>query len=179
MQLETQRLLLKPITKQDWQLFLQLHQDQQVMRFVSDDRSEQTIKARFDARIKEWEPRGNEWLTLTVYLKETGEKLGLTGFHAGWQPYQQAELGFLFCPLHQGKGYAKESCLALLDYIFNQLRYHKAVATVTSGNLASVKLLQGLGFTLEGRIRDNFKLNGKWYDDIKLGLLEDEYLSAQ
>lgn len=179
MQLETERLLLKPIAKEDWQLFQQLHHSEDVMRYVTDDRSEQNIKARFEARLREWDPHCNEWLTLTIYSKETGEKLGVTGFHAGWQPYQQAELGFLLSPAHQGKGYAKESTLAVLDYIFNQLDYHKAVATVTEGNTPSLKLLESLGFQLEGTLRDNFKLHGNWYNDLKLGLLKHEYLPTK
>ncbi len=177
MQLETERLVLTPISQDDWPLFHEIHKCEEVMRYVTDDLSEQNIKARFDARIKEWDPRCNEWLTLTITIKDTGESIGFTGFWAQWQPYQQAELGFLFSTKFQGKGYAKESTLALLDYIFKEQHYHKAVATVTEGNQASVNLLQKIGFQLEGTIRDNFKLHGKWYNDLKLGLLRDEYIT--
>lgn len=177
MHLETERLILTPIKEEDWPLFKTLHQSADVMRYVTDNLSEDNIRSRFDARLRDWEPRCNDWLTLTIKLKETGEKLGVTGFYAEWEPYQQAELGFLLSPEFQGKGYAKESTIALLDYIFEEQTYHKAVATVTEGNAPSAKLLQSLGFQLEGTIRDNFKLNGQWYNDLKLGLLRHEYKS--
>ena len=175
MQLETERLVLTPISPNDWSLFYEIHKDKDVMHYVTDDLSEQNIKTRFDARLKPWDPRCNEWLTLTIAIKDTGEKIGFTGFLAQWQPYQQAELGFLLSPKFQGKGYAKESTIALLDYIFIEQQYHKAVATVTEGNHPSANLLQNLGFRLEGTIRDNFKLNGQWFNDLKLGLLRTEY----
>jgi len=178
MQLETERLLLTPINRDDWQLFKSLHQSEDVMRYVTDTLNEEEIKERFEARMKEWDVHGNDWLTLTISLKQTGEKVGVTGFFAKWEPYQQAELGFLLDPDYQGKGYAKESALAVLDYIFNVGKYHKAIATVTEGNDASCQLLQKLGFKLEGTLRDNFKLNDKWYNDLKLGMLKDEFISA-
>lgn len=46
---------------------------------------------------------------------------------------------------------------------------------VTEGNFPSFNLLKTLGFTHEGTIRDNFKLGGHWRNDLKLGLLNDEY----
>lgn len=175
MLLETSRLILSPINESDWPLFRDLHQSEAVMRYVTDDFSEQNIRDRFNARLREWNPKCNDWLTLTIEVKATAEKIGVTGFYAQWDPYQQAELGFLLAPEFQGKGYAKESTSALLDYLFIEQNYHKAVATVTEGNTPSLNLLQSLGFQLEGTLRDNYKLNNQWYNDLKLGLLRHEY----
>lgn len=174
-QLETSRLLLTPITEQDWQLFKDLHESPDVMRYVADPLSEQNIRTRFESRLKEWKPHCSDWLTLTICLKDTNKKIGVTGYFSEWEPYQQAELGFLLNPEYQGKGYAKESTVAVLKHLFKDLGYHKVIATVTEGNAPSLKLLQNIGFQLEGTIRDNYKLNDIWHNDLKLGMLDHEF----
>ncbi len=176
MKLETSRLVLTPITSEDWLLFKALHQSPEVMQFVAELPNEEEIKQRFESRLIDWDPKNNNWFTFTIALKETDQKIGVTGFYGQWQPYQQAELGFLLSPQFQGKGYAKESTLAVLDYLFNTCNFHKAVATVTEGNVPSFELLKSLGFKHEGTLRDNFKLNDTWYNDLKLGLLQHEFL---
>ena len=175
MKIESQRLILKPITVNDWELFEKLHKSNEVIKYVSDPFQNSDIKSRFDSRIGEWDKTSNRWLTLTILEKGTNNKIGITGFCAEWEPYQQAELGFLLCPEYQGKGYGKESTLAVIEFAFNQCHFHKIIATVTEGNEPSFALLKGLGFVHEGTIRDNFKLGGKWQNDLKLGLLSYEY----
>lgn len=175
MQIETPRLILRPISENDWQLFKLLHQSGEVIKYVSDPLTESVISERFNSRLGEWKKRANQWLTLTIIEKATENKIGVTGFYPEWEPYQQAELGFLLDPEFQGKGYGKESTIAVIEYAFNQCNFHKVTATVTEGNEPSFNLLKALGFTHEGTIRDNFKLGGDWHNDLKLGLLKREY----
>ena len=174
-QIETQRLTLKPISKDDWEFFEELHQSNGVLKYVSDPFTESEISERFNSRLGEWKKTSNQWLTLTIIEHATGNKIGVTGFFPEWEPYQQAELGFLLSPKFQGKGYGKESTKAVIEYAFNQCNFHKVIATVTEGNSPSFNLLKALGFTHEGTIRDNFKLGGNWCNDLKLGLLNHEY----
>lgn len=175
MQIETPRLILKPISKNDWEFFKKLHQSREVIKYVSDPFTDSDIKERFNSRLVEWKKTCDHWLTLTIVEKATGNKIGITGFYPEWEPCQQAELGFLLSPEFQGKGYGKESTIAVLEYAFNECNFHKMIATVTEGNSPSFNLLKGLGFIHEGTIRDNFKLGSNWYDDLMLGLLKYEY----
>ncbi|WP_206076639.1 GNAT family N-acetyltransferase [Pseudoalteromonas rubra] len=169
--IETSRLRLRPLTQQDWPFFLRLHQHTEVMRFISDLCEQSQIRAQFDGRLIDWNKECGAWLTLLIEEKDSGEPVGLHGFLSSWLPYQQAELGFMLTPEHQGKGYAKESTRAVIDFAFNQCGYHKLTATVTEGNEASFNLLTRLGFEHEGTLRDNYQLGGQWCHDQKLGLI--------
>ena len=51
MKLVTERLSLQSITVEDWPLFLRLYQDPEVIRYISDPRSEAEIRTRFDERL--------------------------------------------------------------------------------------------------------------------------------
>lgn len=74
--------------------------------------------------------------------------LGLTGY----QHHQRdiAEVGFLFAPAAQGRGYGYESLRALCDYAFTTGGVRRLTASVTAGNEASKQLLLKAGFRLEG-----------------------------
>lgn len=177
MEFETPRLLLKPLSHADFAFFSHLHQQPQVMRFVSDIPTTDALKQRFNDRICDWHKEDNSWLTLIMIEKSSSKPVGLTGFLSEWQPYQQAELGFLIDPKFQGVGYGKESTLKVMDFAFQHCQFHKLTATVTEGNDASSNLLISIGFQLEGRLRDNYQINGKWFNDLKYGMLHRDYVS--
>lgn len=175
MKLVTERLSLQSITVEDWPLFLRLYQDPEVIRYISDPRSEAEIRTRFEERLPARDKHGEQWLCLVMREKHSGEAVGITGFRPQWVPYRQAEVGYGSLPAGQGKGYGKESLRAVLDFAVNACGFHKLTATVTAGNLASRGLLESCGFQLEGTLRDNFRLAGQWYDDWLFGLLAAEF----
>lgn len=175
MKLVTERLQLQSITAEDWPLFLRLYQDPEVIRYISDPRSEAEIRARFEERLPAWDKHGEQWLCLVMREKHSGEAVGITGFRPHWAPYRQAEVGYGSLPSGQGKGYGKESLRAVLDFAVNACGFHKLTATVTAGNVASRGLLESCGFQLEGTLRDNYRLADQWCDDWLFGLLAAEF----
>lgn len=179
MKLETPRLILQSITADDWPLFRRLYQEPEVIRYIADLMTESEIRARFEARLPAWDKHSERWLCLVIREKVNGQALGITGFRPEWLPFQQAEVGFGSLPEAQGKGYGKESLLAVLDFAFNACGFHKMNATVTEGNIASRRLLESCGFKLEGTLRDNYRLAGQWCNDWQLGLLAAEFTARK
>lgn len=112
------------------------------------------------------------WLCLVVRDRLTHTPLGLTGY----QHHQReiAEVGFLFAPAAQGRGYGYESLRALCDYAFTTGGVRRLTASVTAGNEASKQLLLKAGFRLEGELRENYWLNGRWHNDWLFGRLRGE-----
>lgn len=173
--LRTARLTMDSLSEQDWPLFLRLYQDSDVQRYISDPMDIAEIHARFESRLMPWEKTANHWLCLVIREKESGEAIGLSGFLAEWLPLQQAEVGYAILPSYHGKGFAKESLMAVLEFGFQQCQFHKMKATVTVGNHPSRRVLEGCGFQLEGTLRDNYQLGGQWCDDWVLGQLAGEF----
>ncbi len=181
--LRTPRLICSPIVESDWAFFLSLQPD--VMRYVADPRSSEEIREQFVARLPEWSPGSRHWLCTVVRDNATHMPLGVTGYIH--REDDCAEVGFLFAPQAQGKGYGRESLKALCDYAFNEGGIRRLVATVTSGNLASRRLLEKTGFILEGELREAL---GGWrgagkttgylaYCDMNMGIMANSsaYLS--
>ncbi|WP_293935830.1 GNAT family N-acetyltransferase [Iodobacter sp.] len=176
--LETPRLILKSLTEADRGFFTQLYQHPETMKYVGDPISADEINEKFNSRLAAWNKHSVHRLCLVIFDKANHTPVGVTGFMAKWLPYQQAEVGYLLHPSQQGKGYGKESLQAVLQFAFNDCLLHKITATVTEGNIASSKLLENSGFIQEGRIRDNFKLNQQWHNDLIYGLLNSDFLPA-
>lgn len=171
--LATTRLICTPITEADWPFFLALQQNQNVMRYVDEGRSTEAIRAAFDARLPGWSPGSEHWLCLVVRDRLTEMPLGVTGYIH--RERDCAEVGFLFAPQAQGKGFARESLQAVCRYAFEEGGIRRLVATVTAGNAASKRLLENVGFIQEGELRDAFWLAGRWHNDWLFGLLKREY----
>ncbi|MFP2240389.1 GNAT family N-acetyltransferase [Pseudescherichia vulneris] len=171
--LATPRLSCEPLCEADWPFFLALEQNPDVMRYVDDLRAESVIRAAFDSRLPEWTPGAAHWLCLLVRETATGEPLGVTGYIH--READCAEVGFLFTPGAQGKGFASESLRAVCEFAFTTGNIRRLIATVTAGNEASRRVLERSGFVLEGELRESYWLGGKWHNDWLLGLLRHEF----
>ncbi len=142
------------------------------MLYVADPRPQAAIREAFDSRLPPWTPGDEHWLCLVVRDRLTHTPLGLTGYLHHQRDI--AEVGFLFAPTAQGRGYGYESLRALCDYAFTTGGVRRLTATVTAGNEASKQLLLKAGFRLEGELRENYWLNGRWHNDWLFGRLRAE-----
>lgn len=88
-----------------------------------------------------------------------------------------AELTCYVVPDSQGRGVASEACRLLIDYGFEYLPISKIVARTFETNQASQKLVESLGFTQEGTLREHVYHGGDFIDFEIYGLLEDEWNS--
>lgn len=87
-----------------------------------------------------------------------------------------ADIGFLVGEKESwGKGYGSEAVKLAVDYCFNRLNLQKIIIGVVSINLASIRICEKLGFSLEGTIRRWKYIDGEYYDALYFGLLGEEY----
>lgn len=68
-----------------------------------------------------------------------------------------------------GNGYASEAWALVVDYAFNRLGLRKLTAGVVSGNRASLKALQNLGFVIEGEFKEDV-YDGRVARRVPIGL---------
>lgn len=80
------------------------------------------------------------------------------------------------CKRFWGKGYAFEAWSLLLTYAFDRLGLRKILAGAVDGHQGSLKVLQRLGFRVEGRLRGEFPIDGAYRDVIRMGLFREEFI---
>ena len=87
----------------------------------------------------------------------------------------EADLGYELDPAFWGRGYATEAVRALIDFGFGELNLHRIWAYCLDENQPSWRVLERLGFRLEGRLRENEFMRGRWWDSRVYGLLAAEW----
>lgn len=83
--------------------------------------------------------------------------------------------GLFIHPDFKGCGYGKDAAIILLDYYFNQLRYHKANIYIYACNNASVAFHTKLGFREEGISKESAFFDGAYRDIVYMGMFDREF----
>lgn len=65
---------------------------------------------------------------------------------------------------HNTKGYTTEALQLVVDFAFRELELHRIEAGAMLANLASIRVLEKMGFKKEGIAKENIRINGKWTD---------------
>ena len=104
-----------------------------------------------------------------------GAAIGAAGFWNFDSSRHCAEIGYELHPEYWGQGLMGEALRAILDFGFLQLGLHRVEANPLAGNDGSQRLLENLGFQLEGTLRQRHFFRGAYIDQLYYGLLEDEW----
>ena len=144
MLLKTDRLTIRHIVAEDWKSVRDLWVDFNSSAYAKYDTPHMTEDADVQARIAKWAAAnsGTEHMFFAVCLEE--RLIGYAAFNIRENGY---EIGYCFHSAYHGKGYAKESHLALFEYL-RTLGITKFSAGTALHNTPSVKLLTSLGFRL-------------------------------
>lgn len=107
---------------------------------------------------------------------ETGRVIGTIGLHEYDQMNHNARLGILiFTTEDRGNGYGTEATMLLFRNAFAIRALHKIYVRVFTTNTAMLSHYERLGFRVEGVLREEYLLRGKWIDMFCLSLLAREW----
>lgn len=104
-------------------------------------------------QVKE-DPKKNKWFLRFITLAESKEIIGSTSFHGVPDSEGMVEIGIGLDERFWGKGYAKEALRGMWLWVCNQPEVKTLRYTVSPANMASVKIIQGFGFTYMGQQMD-------------------------
>jgi RimJ/RimL family protein N-acetyltransferase len=111
---------------------------------------------------------------LVVELRDSGEIVGHVTNSIDPE-HRQAEIGFMFDPAHQGRGYATEASRALLAHAFEHYGVHRVYGRLEPRNEASARVLEKLGMRREAHLIENEWVKGEWQSEAVYALLEREW----
>ncbi len=152
MNLKTDRLYIRRIAETDWQAVRGIWQDFAQSQYAQYDMPHDTDEESVRERIARWArfSRSMEHVFFAVCLNEA--VIGYVAFNIRSDGY---EIGYCFHSRWHGKGYARESLMALIEHMrgFGAARFSAGTAL---DNLPSVKLLASLGFEQVGEEKVSF-----------------------
>jgi RimJ/RimL family protein N-acetyltransferase len=151
--IETDRTTVRWLTVEDEGLIFELLNDPGWLRYIGD----RGIRTLADAQgyILNGPVAMYNRLGFGLYLVERkldGVPMGLCGLMKR-DFLADVDLGFAFLPAFRTQGYAHEAAAAVMDYARNVLGLRRLVAITTPDNERSGRLLEKLGFRLEGMIQ--------------------------
>ena len=172
--IETDRLILRPLTQSDWKDTLEHRIDRENNKYIS-NMTEEEIRKVFEEKIQPWWQEDNKWLSLGVELKENKKLIGEVGFRYIDKKSSLGEFGYRFNRNFHGKGYATEASIALVNKLFEELKIHKLVAICDTENIPSFKIMEKLGMKKEAHYKDHSWRRDKWCDEYVYSLFNPGY----
>lgn len=112
-------------------------------------------------------------LSLAVADARTNEAKGLVFLGLG-QTRGHCDLGYWLVPAARGRGLGTEAVRLVSRWVLTETNVHRLVAQVVPGNVASVAMLQALGFSEEGRLRSWLWIEDEAVDVIQFSLLRSD-----
>lgn len=179
-QLETERLILRPIEKTDAEAVFSYRSDAWINRYqgwipasISDVHYFINYKVSPEINLP------GTWVQFVLIKKDTNELIGDIGVHFLASDTFQVEMGCTLNKLYHGKGYATEALKQMIRHLFEQLNKRRITASIDPRNESSIKLYEKLGFRKEAHFRESIYLNGEWVDDLVYALLKNEWKNGQ
>ncbi len=124
--------------------------------------------------IKSW----REERAYDLAIRKTDEPGRHIGNISVWfvsRSFKTGEVGYWVRTDETSRGVATEVTARALQMAFEELKMHRVILRIATGNRASERVAEKLGFFREGILREEIKVRGKWLDHSVWGLLEHEY----
>lgn len=144
MQIETERLILREMNADDYEALHSVLTDSDIMQHYPYAFDEKRVRDWIDRNIERYRVFGfGLW---AVCIKETGEMIGDCGItmqNIGGTI--RPEIGYHIRKDMQRKGYAKESAIAVRDWVFNNLPFNELYSYMKYTNIPSARSAESWG----------------------------------
>jgi len=90
-------------------------------------------------------------------------------------PHQAAELSIWVGQGHRNGGAGTEALRLALRHAFGPIGLHKIYLRVLEYNIRAIRTYQNCGFKIEGTLRDEMRVQGRWHNLIYMGVLAQDF----
>ena len=129
------------------------------------------IERFFTARVI-----GPDTLTMAIHVRATDRLIGSCAFSQ-----LDADNGSALYHITIGEkdawglGYGTEATALMLEHAFGRLGLHRVALTVFAFNERAIRSYKKVGFTVEGRAREAIWRGGRFWDEISMSVLKQEW----
>ncbi len=177
-ELTSARLRLRPLDGTDIDALFAIFSNPEITRYWSSATMTSPADAKaLLAEIEDLQARG-ELMEWGLERREDGALVGTCSLSNIDLDNRRGEIGFALGRFAWGHGYMREALPVLVEYAFTTLNLHRLEADVDPRNASSLRLLESLGFKIEGHLRERWQATGEIQDSLFLGLLAREWLGS-
>jgi len=173
--LEGTRVRLRPLVPADYPSVFAWYNDPETIapfdRFSADtfDEFSQAVTAAAEDPAS-LAPR------FAVERKDEGRVVGAVGHYRAHPVLEYTDVWYVLGDrAARGQGLGRESVRLLIDHLFATSAVERVGATCDTENVASYRLVEGLGFRHEGTLRSALFHHGRWHDVRVYGVTRAEW----
>ena len=165
-ELETERLILRKITKEDAEnMYNNWASDPLVAKYVTWDVHKNIEETKEIVKMWTENYQKDDFYLWVVESKEDNTIIGSIEISKVDLKKETAEIGYCYGRNWWNKGYGTETLKKVLSFGFNELDCHLIHATHYADNKASGKVMEKSGMKYEATLRDRIKYDNNKRDD--------------
>lgn len=165
-ELETKNLILRRMHPGDAGALFEILGDDEVTEFYDEDAFSDISQAR--DQIEAWENgfKNKRCVRWGITRKGEGYLLGTCGYYGFHTWYRRVSIGYELGRENWRQGIMTEALSAMVDFGFDEMGLNRIEAVVMPENIASIKMLEKLGFRKEGLLGEYEKWDSKGFVDL-------------
>lgn len=168
------RIRLRALDARDVDALFALYSDAQVMRYWSTPPWRERAQAVAHVERMRHERTEAEFYPWVATLDDD-VLIGTCSLFAVNRAHARGEIGYALRSPWWGRGLAQEMLGLALTHAFDAIGLNRVEADIDPGNIASCRLVERLGFTREGLLRERWRVDGGVQDTALYGLLAREW----
>jgi [ribosomal protein S5]-alanine N-acetyltransferase len=166
---ETERMVLREMEMADLDDLMAIFSDPEAMRYYPSTKSREEAEAWVRWTLDSYRDHGyGQWVAILKDSDEFAGQCGLTVQEVEGE--EEVEIGYLFLREFWGRGLATEAARAARDHGF-ALGYPRLISIIDPGNLASRRVAEKTGLTLEKEV-------WKWDKEVCVYMVQEGYEHA-
>jgi [ribosomal protein S5]-alanine N-acetyltransferase len=172
--IETERLILREVTKADADDMLTYLSDPDVVKHMGLEPFRSVEDAYDEIAWYESIVNNGTGIRWGITLKDDKRVIGSCGFLNRVLKHYRSEVGFELSKEYWGKGIAREALEAVVKYGFKNMELERVEALIEPANLPSQRLVEKTGFQREGLLR-HYEYTCGTFDDLYIySLLKED-----
>lgn len=173
--LETERLILRKLTKKDAGDVYEYSSNPNVPRYLTWSVHESYGYTKKYLKFLVSKYKTGEYLDWGIVLKSSGKLIGTCGFTSIETAHARGEIGYVLNEAYWNKGYVTEAVERVLEYAFRDLELNRIEARVMEGNAASISLLNKCGMAFEGTFKEELFVKGEFRNVMHFAICRKDY----
>ena len=178
--INTDRLLLRSIRPDDATALFKYRSDAVINKYQGwIPKTVDDVHDFIEDRISPTIDLINTWYQFGIILKENFEFIGDIGIHFLDEQKKQVEIGCTLDINYQGKGFATEALIRIINYVFIDLDKHIALAYIDPENIKSIALVERIGFKKDILFKESNSKYREWPNDIVYSFTKEDWIAKR
>jgi RimJ/RimL family protein N-acetyltransferase len=144
--IQSDLLYLTPLAKDDFNLFVEIYTDPQLMEHVGPAFNQESIIKLFKNCLNQIASEEPKYLFYVIKSKHTEEKFGIIGLLWNQPEKTSVELGVMIAEPYINKAYAYKATYLLMQYVFTKLELKSMIILCNESNTVANRATKAIGF---------------------------------